>query len=143
MPHHRARARHDRAAERKIGKGAQRGSNARGNKDTGKESPEQPIWITDDLAAERWERRVCRCANRVSAINKECPLLVIKQACTALIHNKASCQRTEGGEDRGAPLFTKLNSCKQTSPANCMRRLRQCALLQGCSTRFKRSEPAR
>ena len=86
---------------------------------------------------------MCRRANRIGTINKECPLLIIEQARTALIHNKASCQRTKGRENSGAPLFTKLNARKQASPANCMRRLRQCALLQRCSTRFKRSEPAR
>jgi hypothetical protein len=143
MPHHCARARHDRAAERKIGKGAQRGSNARCNEDAREESSEQPIWIADDLAAERWERRVCRCANRIGTINKECPLLIIKKACTTLIHNKASCQRTKGGENCSAALFTKFNACKQASPANCMRRLRQCALLQRCATRFKCGEAAR
>jgi hypothetical protein len=123
VAHNGAGARHDRAAERKIGKGVQRGSNAWGNKDTREESSEQPIWIADDLAAERWERRVCRCANRISTINKECTLLIIKKACTTLIHNKASCQRTEGSEDRGAPLLTKFNTRKQAAPANRMRRL--------------------
>ena len=123
MPHHRARARHNRAAEWKIGKGAQRSGDARCNEDAGEETCEQPIWIADDLAAERWERRVCRCANRIGTINKECPLLIIEQARTALIHNKASCQRTEGRENSSAPLFAKLNACKQASPANRMRRL--------------------
>jgi hypothetical protein len=140
VAHHRAGARHDRAAEWKIRKGAQRSGDARCNKDTGEESSEQPIWIADDLAAERWERRVCRCANRIGTINEECPLLVIEQACTTLIHNEASCQRTEGGENSGATLFTKLNARKQASPANCMRRLRQCALLQRCATCFKRGQ---
>jgi hypothetical protein len=123
VAHNGASARHDRAAERKIGKGTQRGSNAWGNKDTREESSEQPIWIADDLAAERWERRVCRCANRISTINKECPLLIIEQACTTLIHNEASCQRTKGSENCSAPLFTKFNACKQAAPANRMRRL--------------------
>jgi hypothetical protein len=124
VAHHGAGARHDRATEWKIGKGAQRSGNARCNEDAGEETCEQPIWIAGDLAAERWERRVCRCTNRIGTINKECPLLIIKKACTTLIHNKASCQRTKGGENSGAPLFTKLNARKQASPANCMRRLR-------------------
>jgi hypothetical protein len=140
VAHHGAGARHDRAAERKIGKGAQRSGDARRNKDTGEESPEQPIWITDDLAAERWERRVCRCANHIGTINKECPLLVIKQACATLINDKASRQGTEGSEDRGAPLFTKFDTGEQASATDRMRRLGECALLQGCSTRFKCGE---
>jgi hypothetical protein len=142
VAHNGASARHDRAAERKIGEGAQCSGNAWGNKDAGEESSEQPIWIADDLAAERWERRVCRCANRVSAINKKCPLLVIEQACATLINNEASCQRTKGGEDCSATLFTKLNARKQAAPADRVRRLRQCALLQGCATRLKRGQSA-
>jgi hypothetical protein len=140
VAHNGAGARHDSAAEWKIGKGAQRSGDARCNKDTGEESSEQPIRIADDFAAERWERRVCRCANRIGTINKECPLLIIEQARTALIHNKASCQRTEGRENSSAPLFAKLNPGEQTAPADRMRRLRQCALLQGCATRFKRGQ---
>ena len=83
---------------------------------------------------------MCRCTNHIGTINKECTLLIIKQACATLIHNEAACQRTKGGEDCSATLFTKLNARKQASPANCMRRLRQCALLQGCATRFKRGQ---
>jgi hypothetical protein len=54
---------------------------------------------------------VRRCAHHVSAINQECPLLVIEQACATLINNEASCQRTEGGEHGGATLFAKFYAC--------------------------------
>jgi hypothetical protein len=70
-----------------------------------------------------------RGANRISAINQECPLLIIEQACATLINYEASCQCTKGGEDGAATLFTKFNASKQASTTDCMRRLRQCALL--------------
>jgi hypothetical protein len=72
---------------------------------------------------------VRRCAHHVSAINQECPLLVVEQACTTLINNEAACQRTECGEHRGATLFAKFYARQQASPANRMCRLRQRALL--------------
>jgi hypothetical protein len=83
---------------------------------------------------------VCRCTNHIGTINKECPLLVIEQACTTLINYETARQRTKGGEGCGATLFTKLDTGEKTSPADRMRRLRQCTLLQGCSTRFKCGE---
>jgi hypothetical protein len=123
VAHNGAGARHDRATERKVSEGAQRGRNAWRNEDAGEEASEQSIGIANDLAAKGWEGRMCRCTNRVSAINKECPLLVIKQARTALINNEASCQRAKGGENRGATLFTKFNARQQASPTDRMRRL--------------------
>jgi hypothetical protein len=54
---------------------------------------------------------VRRCAHRVSAINQECPLLIVEQARATLINNEAACQRTEGGEHGGATLFAKLYAC--------------------------------
>jgi hypothetical protein len=142
MTHHGSGSGDDCAAEWKIGESAQRGRNAWRDKDAGEEASEQSIWIANDLAAQGWEGRVCRCTDRVSAINQECPLLIIKQACATLIHNEASCQRTKGGEDCSATLFTKLNARKQAAPADRVRRLRQCALLQGCTTRLKRGQSA-
>jgi hypothetical protein len=140
MTHHGSGSGDDCAAEWKIGESAQRGRNAWRDKDAGEEASEQSIWIANDLAAQGWEGRVCRCTDRVSAINQECPLLIIKQACATLINNEASCQRTEGGEDRSAPLFTKFNTGEQASPTDRMRRLRQRALLQASATRFKCGE---
>ena len=70
-----------------------------------------------------------RDANRIGAIDQECPLLIIEQACATLINDEASCQRTEGGEDCTATLFTQFDASKQASPTDCMYRLRQCALL--------------
>jgi hypothetical protein len=140
VAHHGASARHDRAAERQIGEGAQCSSNARCNEDTREEASEQPIRITDELTTKGWKRRVCCCTNRIGTSNKECPLLVIKQACATLINDKASRQGTEGSEDSGAPLFTKFDTGEQASTTDRMRRLGECALLQGCSTRFKCGE---
>jgi hypothetical protein len=54
---------------------------------------------------------VRRCAHHVSAINQECPLLIVEQACATLINNEASCQRTKGGEDGSATLFAKFYAC--------------------------------
>jgi hypothetical protein len=80
------------------------------------------------------------CANCICAINEECALLVIKQACTTLINDETARQRTKGGEDCGAALFTKLDTGEKASPTDRVCRLRQRTLLQGCSTRFKCGE---
>jgi hypothetical protein len=80
------------------------------------------------------------CANCICAVNEECALLVIEQACTTLINDETARQRTKGGEDCGAALFTKLDTGEKASPTDRVCCLRQRTLLQGCSARFKCGE---